>query len=219
MLFVPPLGAKIDMVCWSTHFSPKLAPGLANSRAPGDTCPICVLSRSKQSGRSVEEDGVVGCPVPSAVLFSFVEINDAVYSDPRLDLSASRSRPGTPRAKRPAVWRRRPKNSQYSTQSKPIRFCERSESRQRWSAPHHSRLSPDVVSGPVVSMADLDGSADPCCTAASLLREPIAGIRTTSEDRVEAPSSEDGMVAALPRRHRDVPRSWWSKPRKGEDGK
>ena len=29
----------------------------------------------------------------------------------------------------------------------------------------------------------------------------------------------DGMVAALPRRHRDVPRSWCSTPRKGEDGK
>ncbi|MBQ2259990.1 MAG: hypothetical protein II336_01315, partial [Loktanella sp.] len=28
----------------------------------------------------------------------------------------------------------------------------------------------------------------------------------------------DGMVAALPRRHRNVPKSWCSTPRKEEDG-
>ena len=32
-------------------------------------------------------------------------------------------------------------------------------------------------------------------------------------------AAEDGMVAALPRRHRNVPRSWCSTPREGEDGK
>lgn len=32
-------------------------------------------------------------------------------------------------------------------------------------------------------------------------------------------AAEDGMVAALPRRHRDVPNSWNLTPRKGEDGK
>lgn len=48
---------------------------------------------------------------------------------------------------------------------------------------------------------------------------PSAEADCTSVCQRVHQAAEDGMVAALPRRHRNVPRSWCSTPRKGEDGK
>ena len=75
-----------------------------------------------------------------------------------------------------------------------------------------------------------DGVHEPRDMLASA-RVSVAEWRSPSRTSSPRPSSSpasrpsrrggnrDGVVAALPRRHRDVPRSWMSEPRNGEDGK
>ncbi len=75
-------------------------------------------------------------------------------------------------------------------------------------------------------------AAQPACTVAngSVRRRPLlgagdceAGARCSANRsgvrEAFREAAEDGMVAALPRRHRNVPSSWCSTPREGEDGK
>ena len=68
--------------------------------------------------------------------------------------------------------------------------------------------SPEPPAKPPGHQAEVDRKAAAPGTATQV-------SRTRRENRA---LMRDGVVAALPRRHRNVPRSWCSTPRKGEDG-